>query len=236
MVLYEVFKKDDKLIQSAHVYISDEENHGWYSAIPAYSQYLRARKSQLKLEHGIDLICNVLFSDRGPGDFWCAPFIGLAAEIAKKEKVAIIPGTTASGHGKYIHDQIGGGDKCQTRYGFRNDHIKISGKEIATEAVKYLNETRGKSISGSITRNYYVLKRQDIKVRLSPIKTLEIGPYKSGISEYHCCYIDVKGNVKFRKYSCFCEVCIATLFEGNCHIYKHEPSRHTNYQFDKDQH
>lgn len=108
MVIYDVYYDGSQLVKSAYIYLSDEERHAWYSAIPAYSKYIKLRKSEFKSKHGIDLRVNVLFSDRGPSDFWCAPFIYQASKVGVKNEVIIISTTTASGHGKYIHDQIGG--------------------------------------------------------------------------------------------------------------------------------
>ncbi len=215
MVIFATFNNGSEQIKDAYIYMSDEERHGWYSAIPAYSHFVKTRKSELKDRYNIDLKLNVLFSDRGPSDFWCAPFIYYAADIAKSENVSIIPATTASGHGKFIHDQIGGGTKSTSRHALKNGYIKIkSGESIADKIVEYLNENYSESFTG-FKRNFHVLKPDEINYRESPIQSFIIGT-KGGITQFHCCSINKSGKIQFRKYLCVCNECIVNEFAKNC--------------------
>ena len=156
MVIYDVYYDGLQLVKNAYIYLSDQEKHAWYSASPACKKYLKLRKEELKSKHNTNLKRNVSFSDRGPSDFWCTPFIYYTKEMAVANSVKVVPTTTASGHGKYIHDQIGGGSKTTTTHGFRNDYIKIkSGETIAAAAIKYLQIHHSASISGSIHRYFF---------------------------------------------------------------------------------
>ena len=216
MVIYDVCYDGTQLVKSAYIYLSDQEKHAWYSAVPAYKKYLKLRKAELKSKHNIDLKLNILFSDRGPSDFWCAPFIYYAKNIATAISVKTVPTTTASGHGKYIHDQIGGGSKTTTTYGFKNDYIQINpGDSVASAAIKYLQTHYSSSLSGSINRYFFEIKSEEIKVRESPVHSLEIGT-GSGIKTFHCCRIDTNGVIEFKDYLCPCDECIANEFRGNC--------------------
>ena len=204
------------MIKSAYIYLSDKSEHGWYSAVPIYKKYIKLRKSELNSKHGITFDLNIIFSDRGPSDFWCAPFIYEASKVAKSESVEIIEGTTASGHGKEIHDQIGGGTKTKTKYGSKNGYIKYKSPEkIAEACVEYLTANYSESISGSIHRYFFVIEPKEIEERPSPIQSFVIG-HKSGITDFHCCRIDKQGHIQFKKYFCSCDTCIANRFIGNC--------------------
>ena len=98
-----------------------------------------------------------------------------ATKVAVENAVLIIPTTTASGHGKYIHDQIGGGFNSKATHGHRNDLIRIlAGETIAAATIRYLQESYSSSISGSINRYFFEIKPTEIAVRESPVKSLEI--------------------------------------------------------------
>ncbi len=116
-MFYDVLNHKGKLHKHSYVYVSDEETHSWCPAVVAYERYIKQRKSEIKKQFGIDLKVNVLFQDGGPHDTWCSPFIRHATRIAQSVGIAIAGGKSPAGHGKYIHDQIGGGTKTKAKYG-----------------------------------------------------------------------------------------------------------------------
>ena len=99
LVICDIVNVNGVLQNSAHNYMSNYTKHGWYSAVAAYKDYIRRRKRMFR-SAGVDLSTNVVWSDRGPTDFWCAPFIAFARDAAKENNVNLEMNKTAAGHGK----------------------------------------------------------------------------------------------------------------------------------------
>ena len=97
LVMYDIVNVNGNLERSAFCYMSNYTKHGWYSAIPAYRDYIKRRKSEFK-KRRVSITTNVVWSDRGPTDFWTAPFIAFAKDIAVDDNINLSLNTTAAGH------------------------------------------------------------------------------------------------------------------------------------------
>ena len=210
LVLYECLNVDGAIKDSAHIYVSNQTSHGWYSEIPILTHYYQRLLTELP-----EFKLNILYGDRGRGDQWNAPFHGYACELANKFGITIQTNTTASGEGKWLCDQIGGTVSKFILYAVKTGSIKFyAGQSIAATIVSYCNENFRTSKTDSINRYFYELKESDVKVHSSPVKSLEIG--NSGISDYHCSVVHPGNKLSFRKQSCFCDECISSNFNGDC--------------------
>ena len=155
----------------------------------------------------VEFKTHTIFSDRGPGDSWCAPFIAYACELATESGITIQLNTTAAGHGKWMHDQLGATISKFIRDAVATGKIKFKANEsIAGKIVAHLNAHFRKSKDDTVTRFFYELLVHEIKVHSSPVRSLKVGD--EGISEYHCCVIKPGNEIKFRRYSCMCTSCI----------------------------
>ena len=133
----------------------------------------------------------------------------------------IAPNTTASGEGKWLYDQIGGTCCEFILHAVKTGRLKFTpGQSIAGTIVEFCNENFRTAKSDSITRYFYELKEQDIKVHSSPVKTLKICDNK-GVSAYHAAIIKPGNILKFKPYSCVCEEAINSDFNINCKHTKH---------------
>ena len=176
--------------------------------------YLKLRKSEYAKD-GIILKTNIIFSDRGPTDIWCAPFMAYACEIVNETGVALQPNTSGAGHGKWVYDAVGGCMAVYGQNGVRVGNIKfIPGKSIAGTMVEHYNANFTDPADGEITRHFHELHAADITVHKSPVDSLDING--GGITEYHCCLISINNQIKFRRTSCFCDKCINSDFGIDC--------------------
>ena len=147
--------------------------------------------------------------------FVCAPFIAYSCELANENNITIQLNTTASGHGKWMHDQLGATVSKFIRNAIATNKIKFKPNEsIARKIVEYLNIHFKTSKDDTITHYFYEIPVSDVKVHASPVNALKIG--NEGISEYHCCIIKLGNAIKFRRYSCMCGSCINTDFGTDC--------------------
>ena len=217
LIIYECRNINDTIKQSAHVYISDQTEHGWYSAIPALKQYYQRIRSDME-NCAIEFKTNIIFGDRGRKDIWCAPFMAYACELANHFNIIIQPNTTASGEGKWLHDQVGGTVAQFIQHAVKIGRIKFGPNDSpASKIVSHCNQHFKKSQTDTIDRCFYILETDAIKRHPSPVNSLEIGDSKAGISDYHCAVIKPGNKVMFRKQSCFCTETLASNFGNNCH-------------------
>ena len=187
LVIYETCNNGNVINDSAHVFISNQTSHGWYSVLPSLKTYYSRKKRQFS-NNSVQLKTHIIFSDRGPGDLWCAPFIAYACELANDNDIRIYLNTTVAGHGKWMHDQLGATVSKFIRNAIRTGKIKFKPNEsIAGKIVEYLNLHFRSSEDDTITRYFYELPVSEVKRHPSPVNTLEIGD--EGISAYHSCII-----------------------------------------------
>ena len=211
LAIHEVSNVTGNVVKRNVCCISNEPSHAWYSAVPAYKKYLQLRKSDYR-NRGIALKTVVLWSDRGPSDFWTGPFIVYAIDISVENNVNLNVNTSATSHGKYTHDQIVSTVKKKATYGFKEGLITItSGCSVAGQACNWLRSVFGVSQSGSVQRQFIEIPAADIRVANSPVSRL-LSKDKKGIKSYHCLFADIAGNVKFRSYSCYCQSCLSSGF------------------------
>ena len=103
LVIYECRNINDLIEHSAHIYLSNQTSHGWYSCIPALKHYYQRIKTDLE-QAGVEFKTSIIYCDRRRGDFWCAPWFAYACELANHFGITIQPNTTASGEGKWMCD------------------------------------------------------------------------------------------------------------------------------------
>ena len=203
-------------LRNPRIYLSDQTAHGWYSAIPALKHYYERIKSDMDQsgdENKFEL--SILYTDRGRGDQWNAPFTAYACELANIFDITIQMNTTASGEGKWMCDQIGGTASKYIQHAVKTGKIKfVQGQSVAAKIAAHCNEHFRISKTDSIKRYFYELDVKDVKIHTSPVKSLSIGD--GGISDYHCNVIRPGNQVSFKKYSCFCNDSIESKFCNNC--------------------
>ena len=145
--------------------------------------YYKRRKRQFS-QNRVELKTHIIFSDRCSGDIWGAPFIAYSCELANENNITIQLNTTAAGHGKWMHDQLGATVSKFIRNAIATNKIKFKSNEsIAGKIVGYLNIHFKSSKDDTITRYFYEIPVSDVKIHISPVKSLKIGD--EGISEYH---------------------------------------------------
>ena len=134
-------------------------------------------------------------------------------ELATEFNISICINTTASGEGKWLHDQIGGTFSDFIIHCIKVGKLKFGPNEsIAGKIVSYSNAHFNKSKTDTIDRYFYELPVADVKVHSSAVKSLKIG--NSGISDYHSAIIHPRNIMHFKKQSCFCEKSINTDFKS----------------------
>ena len=214
LVLYECRNINDSIAESAHIYLSNQTAHGWYSAIPVLKHYYKRLKTDMEQSED-DFETSIIYSDRGRSDVWCAPFIAYACELANVFGITIQANTTASGEGKWMCDQIGGTASKYIQHAVKVGKIKFGPRDsVAGKIAAHCNEYFSTSKTDSIKRCFYELDVKDVKVHTSPVKSLKIGD--GGISNYHCGVITPGNKVSFRKQSCFCTESIESKFDKDC--------------------
>ena len=213
LIIYERRIVNSEFQEMAYNFFSDYVRHGWFSAIPAISFYMRRRQQQLS-EQNVDLKLFNLGSDRCPKDFWCSPSHVYLADIVGQTGVPILANTTAAGHSKTYHDQIGGTtqshmDKCRANGSFQ---IK-SGESNSVQAVTFLKRTFKRSQNGSLKRYFYNIPPHMIYTKESPIDRLNIDG--NGIKSHHSVYIE-QNRFRYRTVSCHCTICINNSYKRAC--------------------
>lgn len=211
LAIYDVRNVHGKLQKRGYFYLSDNPHHNWSSAVVGYSDYLRRRKHDFASSGG-RLQANSLWSDRGPSDQWCAPFMAYAHDIAEREDVLLCQNTSGRNHGKWNHDRIGGNVGNAFGAAYREGKFVVrAGQSPAEAVVAWLrsNMRWGRDKDGNKTeeRFFFVIPANAIKVTKSPVKTLDIG-----IKQYHC-MVSRKKKIYFRKYSCSCSECLRGIWE-----------------------
>ena len=86
MVRHDVLVIDVKLMRKAVCASSNEESHGWYSALPAYKRCIDSRIEELR-GRGMEYELNVIYSDRGPSCYWTSGFKNYAIEICVGKEI-----------------------------------------------------------------------------------------------------------------------------------------------------
>ena len=213
LVVHEKRIVNNQIQEKAYNYLSDQNKHGWFSAIPALYDYMTRTKT-LCAKENVDVKLFVLWSDRGSKDFWNAPCHTYLSDIVKKTGVPIQPNTTESGHGKAFHDQIGGTSQSHFNRSTGNGKLKIhSNKSKSKQLCVFANKTFSKSKSGSITRKFINIPYQSIYTKGSPVSSLDIDGV--GITKYQSAYIDGQ-RLRYRPVSCTCSVCIGCRYKRQC--------------------
>ena len=206
-VIYDVYNNNNTALnKSAYSFLSDVTDHGWYSAIPMMRKYIQRRKREFRLR-GITLKTLILWSDRGPTDFWTSPFIMYCADICIRNNINLNVNTTAVGHGKWLHDQIGAVIKRIIIYIFKHGYIDVTASDsIASKTVNYLNLNHSSSANNTIHRYFILLSPSEIRVSNSQVPTIK------GIKSYRNIHININKEIKVRNYSCNCACCLLTDF------------------------
>ena len=138
--------------------------------------------------------------------------------MANDFDIIIQPNTTASGEGKWIHDQVGGTVAQFIQHAVKIGNIKFGPNDSpSSKIVSHCNQYFKNSQTDTIERHFHVLDKAVIKRHASPVDSLEIGDNKRGISEYHCAAIKPGNKVMFRKQSCFCNDTLRSDFSNDCH-------------------
>ena len=161
----------------------------------------------------------VLWSDRGPSDFWCAPSHTFMCDLATKHSIKIIANTTAAGHSKWTHDQIGGTVTTFLSRSLNSGQLKINSNSTkSSQVVLYLNQHFNQSHNNSITRYFHEIPISDVYIGDSPVNSLNIpSKYGKGIKTYHCALIVPNSTqIKYRICSCYCDQCQNSEFNTTC--------------------
>ena len=170
--------------------------------------YIESRKAEYA-SRGKTLKTHILWSDRGPTDFWTAPFIVYAIDICNDNDVNLSMNTTTTGHGKHVHDAIIGHSKGKARNGFKNNLSRIqSGESIAGATCRWLKSELG----GDVEKEFIEIPAEEVRVATSPVPRI-LTVEKKGIKTYHGSCADTNGNVKFRRLSCHCTLCVSSGFD-----------------------
>ena len=205
-VIYDVCNVNNVLDKSAFTFLSDVTSHGWYSAVPVMRKYIQKRKEDFR-RRNVNLKTIILWSDRGPTDFWTSPFVMYTADVCIRNNLNLNISTTAVGHGKWMHDQIGGVIKKIIVYLFKHGYINLTESgSIAACIVSYMNSNYRYSADRTITRYFLLLTPQEIRVANSQVPTIK------GIKSYHNIHIDINKNIKMREFSCHCAMCLLSDF------------------------
>ena len=147
----------------------------------------------------------ILWSDRGPTDFWTSPFVMYCADICVQNNMNLNLNTTAVGHGKWLHDQIGAVIKRIIIYVFKHGYIDMTGSDsIASKTVNYMNHHHSSSANNTIHRYFILLTPQQIRVANSQVPTIK------GIQSWRNIHINIKKEIKVRQFSCNCACCLVT--------------------------
>ena len=218
------------LQKSSVCILSDQSAHGWYSAVPAYKQYIRVKKDQFR-SRGKTIQKHIVFSDSGPTDIWTGPFMVFAIDICNEENVNLSLNRSASGHGKYIHDTLIGVMKRKIGYGWKEGLIYIlPGQSPAHRTCIWLRSVYP-TPDCKYNWEFVEVSPNDIRGNSSPTKRILTEDNK-GIKTYHSLYANTDGIVKYRIFSCCCNTCISSNYdkcaEGvhvgewvNCQIEEH---------------
>ena len=204
LAIHEVANINVRICKKKVILTSNEPSHGWHSAVPAYSKYLELKQQQFR-RRGKHLKTHVLWSDRGPSDFWNGPFMVYAIDIGREKSIGVHMNTTPVGHGKYTHDQIIGLIKGKASHGFKEDLIAMNtGDSIAGKTISWLSLEFPEY-------EFIEVPLDDIIVANSPLKSRLLTKEKKGVKSYHCLHSS-HGVIKFRKLSCYCNLCLSSGF------------------------
>ena len=205
LAIYDVCVVNGKLQKRGYFYLSDNPHHNWSSAVVAYDDYLRRRKQDFAAR-GVKLRINRLWSDRGPSDQWCAPFMAFAGDIAYREGILLEQNTSAVRHGKWNHDRIGGRVGNLFALAYRNGkYVVLRGQSPAQCSRDWLHANCRWDSKRKMESFYFVTAPHKIKhLNASPVKTLK----DIGVTQYHC-MLRTGVQTWFRRYSCSCSECLA---------------------------
>lgn len=218
LVMYQRKIRNNKIIETALNLFGDHEKKGWNTFIPILSWYIGAKKVEFSNE-GIPLKLLVLHSDRGPHDFWCQPSHVYMSDIAKQHQIPIKHDTTAAGHSKSYHDQIGGTCKSFLDRSADNGQLQlVHGESVAKQIVRFCRANFSVSHNGKLQREFYHVPESIIYSKGSPFDSpLDIDGY--GIKKFHSAFISINGNIKYRMIACNCKMCCNSLFSRCCNQY-----------------
>ena len=124
MVVYDTANIDGELCKSAYCFLSNENSHCWYSAVPACQHYIKLRETFYN-SRDIALHANTFWSDKGKIDFWTSPFIAYASDITSANDINLNMNTNAGGHSKYICGQIGSTVVRKIKYACKHGYIVL---------------------------------------------------------------------------------------------------------------
>ena len=131
--------------------------------------------------------------------------------------------TTAAGHPKTVHDQIGGTvktylDRCSTSTGPQRLQL-VDGPTLSSQVVDHCKKTFRWSHNRKLRRYFIELPVSLINDELTPFKRIVISKTADGkdigVKSYHCCLIEAK-RMRFRMVGCACDVCINGGFSRQC--------------------
>ena len=127
--------------------------------------------------------------------------------------------TSASGHGKHIHDGLIGTTKGKVSKGFKTQGaIPIGPKDsIARKTVSYLKAEYESEVKEDL--NHYKYRWQlievseaDIIVANSPTKRILTKGPNEGVQSHCSLHSDINGNVKMKIHSCHCVKCASSNY------------------------
>lgn len=132
--------------------------------------------------------------------------------------------TTAAGHPKTQHDQIGGTvksflDRCSTSKGPNQLRIVDDGSTLSSQVVTHLRGTFAWSRNRKLHRYFIELPVHLINGENSTFKRILLDKTADGrvlgIKSYHCCLIE-PSRMRFRVVGCACNVCVNGIFSRQC--------------------
>ena len=126
--------------------------------------------------------------------------------------------TSAAGHSKRIHDQIGGTihshlDRCSKSNGPNQFRLKPN-MEVAIQVAHHLRNTFNVSKNGILEREFYAMRVEHIFLGESPFDRF-LDNNGDGIKKFHSCMIE-EHRVRFRKVSCACDQCVKSCYKRQC--------------------
>ena len=136
--------------------------------------------------------------------------------MAKKYGITIKHDTTAAGHSKSYHDQIGGTVKTFLDQSFANHTLQLrSGSAVSIQLATFCNNNFAASQNGELQLKFHSVSPKLLYRGKSPFDgSLNIGD--KGIKYYHSVIIDTNGNMKYRPVSCNCAMCNRHTYSRLC--------------------
>ena len=154
LVTYNVYRTPNGLHKESVAYLSDHLDHSWCAIIPILKHHFSRYKAKFSAD-GHVLKTVLLFSDRCGHDVWCSPSFGYQCELADDFGISIVVNTTASGHGKWHFDRIGGNISTFVRRSLETGKvIFIKGKSVSGILCDYLTKFFSRTKKGDFERYF----------------------------------------------------------------------------------